>query len=147
MLLLARIALGLAGSAVAGVGLLSSEGMIQVNVVEKRPEGHHLHILAPALLLPIGLHFAPRERIAEASTEIQPWLPTIRATLAQLRDCDDFAFVEVKEPGQQVRVTKSGGSLVVDLNNEQESVHISAPVRAMSSAVEELAASAPVRER
>jgi hypothetical protein len=147
MILLAKIALGLAGTAVAGVGLLSSEGMIQVNVVEKRPEGHHIHLIAPALLLPIGLHFAPRERIAEASSEMQPWLPTIRATLAQLRECDDFAFVEVKEPGQHVRVAKSGGSFVVDLNNEEESVHISAPIRAMSSAVEELAASAPARER
>jgi len=147
MLLLGKIALGLAGTAVAGVGLLCSEGMIQVNVVEKRPEGHHIRIMAPALLVPIGMHFAPKENIAEASAEIQPWLPTIRAALAQLRECDDFAFVEVKEPGQQVRVAKSGGSLVVDVNSEEESVHVSAPIRAMSSAVEELAAAAPATER
>jgi hypothetical protein len=147
MLLLGKIALGLAGTAVAGVGLLCSEGMIQVNVIEKRPQGHHIHVMAPALLLPIGMHFAPKENIAEASAEIQPWLPTIRAALAQLRECDDFAFVEVKEPGQQVRVAKSGGSLVVDVNSEEKSVHVSAPIRAMSSAVEELAAAAPATER
>jgi hypothetical protein len=147
MLLLAKIALSLAGTAVAGVGLLCSEGMIQVNVIEKRPQGHHIHVVAPALLLPIGMHFAPKESIAEASAEIQPWLPTIRAALAQLRECDDIAFVEVKEPGQQVRVAKSGGSLVVDVNSVEESVHVSAPIRAMSSAVEELAAAAPAPER
>jgi hypothetical protein len=147
MLLLGKIALGFAGTAVAGVGLLCSEGMIQVNVIEKRPEGHHIHVMAPALPLPIGMHFAPKENIAEASAEIQPWLPAIRAALAQLRECDDFAFVEVKEPGQQVRVAKSGGSLVVDVNSEEESVHVSAPIRAMSSAVEELAAAAPAPER
>ena len=147
MILLGKVALGIAGTAVAGVGLLCSEGMIQVKVVEKRPEGHHIRVIAPALLLPIGMHFAPKESISDASAEIQPWLPTIRAALAQLRECDDFAFVEVKEPGRHVRVAKSGGSLVVDVDSEEESVHVSAPIRAMSSAVEELAASAPAMER
>ncbi len=147
MILLGKVALGIAGTAVAGVGLLCSEGMIQVKVVEKRPEGHHIRVIAPALLLPIGMHFAPKESISDASAEIQPWLPTIRAALAQLRECDDFAFVEVKEPGRHVRVAKSGGSVIVDVNDEEGSVHVSAPIRAMSSAVEELAASAPAMER
>ena len=143
MIVLGKIAMGLAGTAVAGVGLLCSEGMIQVNVVEKRPQGHHLHVMVPALLVPIGVHFSPRENIAEASAEIQPWLLTVRAALAQLRECEDVAFVEVNEPGQQVRVAKSGGTIVLDVNSEEESVHVSAPIRAMSSAVEELAATAP----
>ena len=47
-----------------------------------------------------------------ASREIKPWLPTIRAALDQLRECDDLTFVEVQEPGQVVRVAKSGGSIV-----------------------------------
>lgn len=81
--------------------------------------------------------------MSEASAEIRPWLPTIRAALAQLRECDDIAFVEVKEPGQRVRVAKMGGSLVVDVNNEEEFAHVSAPIRAMTSAVEELAVAAP----
>jgi hypothetical protein len=93
------------------------------------------------------MHFAPKDGISEASAEIQPWMPTIRAALAQLRECDDFALVEVKESGQEVRVTKSGGSLVVDVSNRDETVHVSAPIRAMSSAVEELAAAAPVSEQ
>lgn len=147
MILLGKIALGFAGTALAGAGLLCSQGLIEVNVVQKQPQGHHIHVVAPALLLTIGTHFAPKERIAEASTEIQPWLPTIRATLAQLRECDDIAFVEVREPGQQVRVAKSGGSIVVDVESEDESVHVSAPIRAMSSALEELAAVAPAEER
>jgi len=147
MILLGKIALGIASTAVTGASLLCSEGMIQVKVVEKRPEGHHIRVMAPALLLPIGMHFAPKDGIREASAEIQPWLPTIRAALAQLRECDDFAFVEVNEPGRQVRVVKSGGSLVVDVNDEEESVHVSAPIRTLSSAVEELAAAAPATER
>ena len=143
MLLLGKIVLGFAGTAVAGMGLLCSEGMIQVNVVQKRPEGHHIRVMAPALLVPLGLRFAPRDRISEASAEIQPWLPTIRAAVAQLRETDDFILVEVNEPGQHVRVAKSGGSILVDVNAEEETVHVSAPIRAISSAVEELAAAGP----
>lgn len=142
MILLGKLALGLAGTAVACLGLLCSEGMIQVHVVQKRPEGHRIHVIAPALLVPIGIHFAPRDGINEASAEIRPWLPAIRAALAQLRECDDVALVEVKQPGQHVRVAKAGGSFAVDVDNEDESVHVSAPIRAMSGAVEELAAAA-----
>jgi hypothetical protein len=147
MILFGKIALGFAGTALAGAGLLCSQGMVQVNVVQKHPESHHIHVIAPALLLTIGTHFAPKERMAEASAEIRPWLPTIRATFEQLRECGDIAFVEVKEPGRQVRVAKSGGSIVVDVESEEESVRVSAPIRAMSSAVEELAAVAPANDR
>lgn len=147
MILLGKVALGFAGTALAGAGLLCSQGLVQVNVVQKQAQGHHIHVVAPALLLTIGAHFAPKESMAEASAEIQPWMPTIRATLAQLRECDDIAFVEVSRPDQKVRVAKSGGSIVVDVESVEDSVHVSAPIRAMSSAVEELAAMAPASER
>ena len=146
MILLGKIVLGFAGTAVAGAGLLCSQGMIEVNVVQKRPEGHHISVIAPALLLPIGLHFTPKDRISEASAEIQPWLPIIRTALAQLRESDDFTLVEVKEPGQHVRVAKSGGSILVDVNCEEETVHLSAPIPAISSAVGELAVAAPAQQ-
>ena len=58
-------------------------------------------------------------------SEIQPWLPTIRASLDALRESEDITFVEVKEPGQNVRVAKSGGSIVVDVNENDETVHVS----------------------
>jgi hypothetical protein len=147
MSVLGKIALGLVGTVVASAGLLCSEGMIQVNVIEKCPVSHPIFLMAPALLVPIGMPFAPKENLAQASAEIEPWLPTIRAALAQLRECDDFALVEVNSHGQHVRVAKSGGSLVVDVKNEDESVDVSAPIRAISSAVEELAAAAPAPQR
>jgi hypothetical protein len=53
----------------------------------------------------------------------------------------------VKEPGQNVRVAKSGGSIVVDVNENDETVHVSTPIRAMSSAIEELAATSPAPTR
>jgi len=143
VILFGKIALGIVGTAVAGVGVLCSEGMIEVKVVERQPEVHHVYVIAPAMLVPIGMHFAPQRDLSRAAAQIRPWLPTIRAALDQLRESDDVTLVEVKEPGEHVRVAKEGGSIVVDVQDENETVHVSTPIRAISSTIEQLAASGP----
>jgi hypothetical protein len=143
VILLGKIALGIVGTAVAGVGVLCSEGMIEVKVVERQPEVHHVYVIAPAMLVPIGMRFAPQRDLSRAAAQIRPWLPTIRAALDQLRESDDVTLVEVKEPGEHVRVAKEGGSIVVDVQDEDETVHVSTPIRAISSTIEQLAASGP----
>ncbi|HXN74538.1 MAG TPA: hypothetical protein VN861_18470 [Candidatus Acidoferrales bacterium] len=142
-MLFGKIVLGVVGTAVAGVGLLCSDGLIEVKVVERQPETHHVYVIAPAMLVPIGMHFAPRKDLSRAAAQIQPWMPTVRAALDQLRDSDDITLVEVKEPGEHVRVAKEGGSIVVDVEDRDETVHVSTPIRAISSTIEQLAASAP----
>ena len=143
MILLGKVALGIVGTAIAGVGVLCSEGMIEVNVVVRQPEAHHVYVVAPAMLVPIGMRFAPQKDLSRAAAQIQPWLPTIRTALDQLRESDDVTLVEVKEPDQHVRVAKDGGSIVVDVQDKDETVHVSTPIRAISSTIEQLAASAP----
>jgi len=143
MVLLGKVALGIAGTALAGIGLICSEGMIEVNVVEKQPEAHHVYVLAPAMLLPITMHFIPSRNLGRAAAEVKPWIPTIRAALEQLRAGEDVTLVEVREPGQHVLVTKTGGSVVVDVTDEDEIVHVSAPIRAIESTVEQVAAASP----
>ena len=142
MLLLGKIALGMAGTALAGVGVLCSEGLVQVKVIEKQPRGHHVNVIAPALLMPIAAHFVPPQHLGSAKNEMQPYLPTIRAALDSLREANDVVFVEVKEQDEHVVVAKSGGSIVVDVDDPNETVHVSTPIRAISSTVEELAAAA-----
>jgi len=140
MIVLGKVALGVAGVAAAGVGLICSEGMIEVNVVERQPEAHHVYVLAPAAVVPMAVHFIPSHEFGHASAELQPWMPTIRAALDQLREVDDVTLVDVTEPGQHVVVAKKGGSVVVDVNDRDETVHVSAPIRAISSTIEQVAA-------
>ena len=143
MILLGKVALGIAGTALAGVGLICSEGMIEVKVVEKQPEVHHVYVLAPAMLVPIATHFIPSSKLGRAAAEVKPWMPTIRAALEQLRASEDITLVEVREPGQHVVVTKSGGSVVVDVTDKDDVVHVSAPIRAIESTLEQVAAASP----
>lgn len=140
MIVLGKVALGIAGLAAAGVGLICSEGMIEVNVVERQPEAHHVYVLAPAAVVPMAVHFIPSHEFGHASAKLQPWMPTIRAALDQLREVDDVTLVDVTEPGQHVVVAKKGGSVVVDVNDRDETVHVSAPIRAISSTIEQVAA-------
>jgi hypothetical protein len=140
MILLGKIVLGAAAVATAGVGLLCSEGLIEVNVVEQQPKVHHVYVLAPAALVPMTVQFIPSRKFGHASRELQPWMPTIRAALEQLRETDDVTLVDVTEPGQHVVVTKQGGSVVVDVHDQDETVHVSAPIRAISSTIEQVAA-------
>jgi hypothetical protein len=143
MVLLGKVALGIAGTALAGVGLICSEGMIEVNVVEKQPEAHHVYVLAPAMLVPIGMYFVPSRKLSQAAAELRPWMPTIRAALEQLRGGEDMTLVDARDPGQHVLVTKDGGSVVVDVTDKDETVHVSTPIRAIESTIEEVAAASP----
>ena len=51
-------------------------------------------------------------------------MPTIRAGLEQLRAGEDVTLVEVKEPGQHVLVAERGGSVVVNVTGDDETVRV-----------------------
>jgi hypothetical protein len=139
MILLGKIALGITGTMLAGLGVVCSEGVVEVNVVERQPEVHHVYVLAPAMLMPIAAHFVPRHQMGDAAHQLVPYMPAIRAALGQLRECDDFVLVDVKDRDQHVEVQKIDGSLVVDVKDQDETVHVSTPIRAISSTLEQLA--------
>lgn len=139
MILLGKIALGTASIALVGASVLCSEGLVRVKVVEKQPQGLHINIVAPAILAPIAVRLAPRHNLAQAARQIQPYMPVVRAAVEGLSETDDGVLVEVKEPGEHVQVSKSHGSIVVNVDDADEMVHVSAPIRAISSTVEQLA--------
>ena len=144
MILLGKIALGMMGAAVASAGLICSEGFVDVNVVQHRDSPPHIHVIAPAMLAPIAVRLVPDEKLARASEQIQPWLPAVREALDGLLDAPDMTLVEVSDPDEYVHVAKYGGDIVVDVANGDETVHVSAPIRAIHSTVEALAAVAPL---
>ncbi len=143
MILAAKVALVCAGTVVAGATMLCSDGFLRVNVTERGPEPHHINVMAPAMLVPIAAqfasHFGPRHKIEDAADKIEPWAPAIRAALGELNNLDDMTLVEVSEPGDHVRVEKVGSSIVIDVEDEDATVHVSAPIRAISSAIRQIA--------
>jgi hypothetical protein len=139
MILLGKIALSFAGAGLAGAGVLCSEGFVHVKVHEKQPNGTHFSIVAPAMLAPIAAHLAPRSALTHSNAQLRQNLPVVRAALEGLRDCDDVVLVEVHGPGEYVHIATSGGSIIVDVDDPDDTVHISAPIRAISSTVDQIA--------
>jgi hypothetical protein len=143
--ILGKIALATLGAVVLGGTVLCSEGLITVRVREHKPNGSHVFVVAPAMLAPIAMRFAPQERLQEAEKQIRPYLPTIRAAVGELEKCSDATFVEVQSPDEHVRISKSSGAIVIDVDDTDDTVHVSVPIRAVAvqSAIEELASAGP----
>ena len=139
MIFLAKLATGVMGTALIAGAALCSEGFIHVRVNEKEANGTHLNLFVPAALVPATLHFVPKEKLAESSGQLQECLPIIDAAIPALEDAPDGILVEVSEPGQHVLIAKSGGSVVVDVHDSGDDVHVSVPLRAAQSSIHEIA--------
>jgi hypothetical protein len=144
MIFLAKLGIGVLGTALVGGAALSTEGFIYVNVQEKHPGGTHVHVFVPAALVPTALHFVPRRHFMDSSHDMREALPIIDAAIPALNDAPDGVLVEVKDPGEHVLITKHGGSIVVDVNDSDETVHVSVPLIAAQSAIHQIAETSPV---
>ncbi len=139
MILLGKIGVGFLGTAMVAGAAVSSEGFIHINVHEKQKDGTHLSFIVPAALIPAALHFVPKEHLREASQNLRQFLPIIDAAIPALEDTPDGVFVEVSEPGQHVVVQKRGNSIVVDVNDHEDIVHVSVPLRAAQASIHQIA--------
>ena len=117
-----------------------SEGAVMVSVRERKPEGTRIWLPVPALLVEVGMRFVPAKDLRDASAQIRPWLPAIRAASTELERCPDATLVEVESRTEHVRVSKSGDTLEVDVEDGDDTVHVSVPVEFVNSMAEELGA-------
>ena len=140
MLLLGKIGLGFLGTALVAGAVVSSEGFIHVKVHEKQTNGTHISLVVPAMIVPVTLKFVPNHYLAEGSVNLRRYLPVIDAAISGLADCPDGPLVEVTDGDQHASVVKSAGSIVVDVDDPDETVHVSVPLHATQSAIDEIAA-------
>lgn len=147
MILLAKVALIAVGTAVAGGALISSEGFVHVDVHEKGPGGHNISIVVPATLATTSMHFVPKRHLKEACANMKEWGPTADAAIAQLEKLDDFTLVEVTGKDQHVKISKQHGSIIVDVNDPENTVYVSTPLRAIEATLKEIEESASETSR
>lgn len=139
MVLLAKLGVGVLGTALIGGAALSSEGVIHVRVHEKQPGGSNVNLMVPAALVPVTLHFVHYDDLAQASRNLRPYLPIIDAAIPALHDSPDGVLVEVVDATDHVVVSKISGSIVVDVNDNEDVVHVALPLCAAHSAIHEIA--------
>lgn len=127
----------LVGSTLVAGAVAFSAGSVHVYVLEKQPGGDHVNLLIPAALVPLGMKFIPDRERERAVARLGPWLPAIEAASRELARVADGPLVEVESPRERVRVAKLGGSLVIDVESEQETVHVSFPLRLVARVARE----------
>jgi hypothetical protein len=102
-----------------------------------------MFFVVPGALAPVGMKFIPREHWNQVEKEIRPWLPGLRAIVEGIAEYPDTTFVEVIDRTDHVRIHKDGGSIVVDVEDPGETVHVSVPLRTIQSVVRELEEGSP----
>lgn len=140
-----KIMLGALYTSLIGGAVLFHEGTITVRVEEKRPNGDHVFVFAPAAVVPWAIALAPEKhvRFDHLPPEARQVLPALVEAADKLSDMPDFVLVEVTSPREQVKVEKRGGSLVVNVDSDRETVYVSVPLRAARHALANLAARIP----
>lgn len=121
----------------AGLAVYSA-GSVTVYVHEKKPDGHRIWLPVPAVLVDLGVRMVPDRKLKKVSSKLRPWLPAIEAASRELARCPDGPFVEVMNPNERVTIVKRGDSLVIDVDSQTETVHVSVPIRVLASVAQRL---------
>lgn len=142
-MLIAKIALGLAGTVAFATIYTFREGMIRVEVDEFRDGGSHVHLWVPAAAVPVALHFTPRNQMENASEKLSEWLPTLRQLTKELQKYPEAEFVDVVDGTDHVQIRTHNGKLEIDVREPGETVHIACPIATLDDLATELSSNIP----
>jgi hypothetical protein len=133
--------------ALIAVVLTAWDGIITVRVREKTPGGHHIYVVAPAIIVPVALRFIPARYFRGAhDAQLGLVLPAVEAVTNSLSEVSDTVLVEVISPGSHVVVRKRGHSVITDVDDTDDYVHVSVPLRAIRATARALASKAVTAE-
>jgi len=141
---LSTVALIVVTSLVGTAAITTYEaGAVHISVQEKHPGGDHVKLIVPAVLVPVGMHFIPQKELQKQSKDLRQYLPVVEVAAQELEKCPDATFVEVISKEEHVSIRKSGDAIVIDVDDRDETVHVSFPVRTVEAAAHRLEASLP----
>lgn len=143
MMLLAKAALGLGGALVVAGTYTFREGVIRVDVDEYRAGGSHVHMWVPAAVVPMAVHFVPREHLREAADRARECLPAAHVLFKELKRFHDAEFVDVQGDDQHLQIRTHDGKLQIDVHDHDQNVHLLVPLSALDDVVGQLEEDAP----
>lgn len=143
MLLAAKIALGCG----AGLALMTvytfRQGVIRIDADENRPNGSHVHLWFPAAGVSMAMHMVPSRRFRHASEEAQRFLPVLHVIAKELDKYPEAEFMDIQDGSQHAHVRTHNGSLLVDVDEPDEHVHVACPLVTIDDVATQLASYAP----
>ena len=117
--------------------VLAWSGVATVQVIERGKAGVSVPIpmaVVEAAAISGDLIFDIEDHI-DAEIELGEWGPFVREVLDAIDDCPDMVLVEVIDGGDEVRVAKDGGSLVIEVHDSDIDLKVSVPTRSIRRTV------------
>lgn len=143
MMLLAKATLGIGGALVLAGAYTFHEGLIRVDVDEYHAGGSHVHLLVPAAMVPMAMHFVPQHQLQDAARQAREFLPLTHELIKELKQFPDAEFVEVKDSRDHVQIRTRGGELQIDVDDPDENVHLLVPLSTLDDVAGQLEENAP----
>lgn len=142
MVLLVKIGLGVG----AGVLMLGAytfrEGVIRVDVDEMRANGSHVHVWAPAALVPMVMHVVP-DRDFHCAGNAAEFMPALHQVAKELAKYPEMTLVELQDGEEHAVVRTHEGSLTIDVDSPEEHVHVKCPLAMIDDLAHELESRLP----
>ncbi len=135
------IVLLIGGTAYATYRVFTGHGLITVDVTEKSTAGGRVRIVLPGFLLHAGtcaLTFVPEHERREIRRELDEIAPMMRIVADELEAMPDVTLVRVESEDEYVYIRKKDGQLVIDVETDDEDVHVSMPIGTVADVIEAL---------
>lgn len=142
-MLLGKALLYAGGTAAIAAAYTFHEGVLRIDSDEHRVGGCHIHLWVPATVVPMAMQFVPKKHLQHAVARITPWLPTARVFAKELRKYPEADLIQVDSGDQHVHIGMHAGKLLIDSEEQGQSVHVACPVAMLQDVVDQLEASAP----
>ncbi len=140
---LSGTAIAVMGTVVAVGAAVYEAGAIDVKVQEKSSNGTHIHLIAPAAIVPAALPFVPNKVFRKCGPEARLWIPAAKIAVEELQRYPDFSMVEVEDGNDHVVIKKQGNKIVIDVNSDEDIVHVSVPLHSLMSVMKRIEAAQP----
>lgn len=118
-------------------------GLVTVKVNESGPNGTHLYLPVPAILVHAGMTVLPalvQEDVwEEVRTDLGEWGPVAAEVLRAVEDAPDAVLVEIENEREHVRIEKDGRTLEIRVRDGRDSFEISVPASLLGRVAREIA--------
>jgi hypothetical protein len=128
---------------ILGGALIYDAGAVRIRVQEKKPGGENTRLVIPAAAVPVALRFVSDEKLREQAEKLREFLPALEIAARELARQPDFTLIEVRNPREHVRISKRADSLVIDVDSDRETVHVSFPLKLAVAVARRLEAAGP----
>lgn len=143
LVLAASFGLVLLGSGFLLAASIVQTGLVTVKVHESGPDGTHLYLPVPAILVHAGLTVLPAliedDVWDDVRTDLGEWAPVAAEALRSVEDAPDAVLVEVENERESVRIEKVGRSLEIRVRDGRDSFEISLPASLLGRVAREIA--------